>query len=692
MDHKITHQTRQFPMKITDYYKHLNNMAGAVQLSLQLNEILDTIISEVMIALNVSAAEIFLYEKTNHLLTLKSQRGLSPEMAGCTFLQQGEGLAGSVAAKKEPLFITELDAESGIPAKIIRKDNLVAYAGVPLSSKGALVGVLGLYTRSERSFNMEEQQLLLEMGEIAGQAIQNGLHYQEASLRAQRFIAVSRAITVTQKIDSLDTVLENLTKVVVQSLGFDGAWIGLVNEDHEIEGRAGFGIGLKSKSIHLKYPLNSRSKNPVTQCLVLREPLVFQFQQDVSDADFRRWLADMKIQSLGLVPIISGKRDLGVMAAYYCHDQSFDDGGLKALRSVAEQSAIAIENSRLYEQTKQSEDRYRILFESAGPSLVIIDQNQTFQLVNCAFEALCGYNREDLIGKRTLDLFVPSLKEKFDATIPGHFETEFRDRNELIKQIHLTSTPIPGMNHMLISLVDMTIQRELERRLYRSEELAALGELSAGIAHEIRNPLVAIKTSVGLLQDESALSEEGHQLLEVVAEETDQMAAIVEDFLQFARPKPPSLEEVNLNQVLRDVVKRYREVKQKKTVQWSENMDEKLPLLWIDRYQIQQVITNLILNSLDALEQGGRLEIDSFLEEGELSRVCFSVTDTGLGIQPECIHKIFQPFFSTKQKGTGMGLAICRRIIDQHGGEIRVESRAGEKTTFTVLLPVQIQQ
>ena len=180
---------------------------------------------------------------------------------------------------------------------------------------------------------------------------------------------------------------------------------------------------------------------------------------------------------------------------------------------------------------------------------------------------------------------------------------------------------------MLVSLVDMTTQRELERRLYRSEELAALGELSAGIAHEIRNPLVAIKTSVGLLQDESDLSEEGHQLLEVVAEETDQMAAIVEDFLQFARPKPPTLEEVNLNQVLRDVVKRYREVKQKKAVQWMETMDEELPLLWIDRYQIQQVITNLILNSLDALEQGGRLEIQSF--QASIRTIAASIASIG---------------------------------------------------------------
>jgi signal transduction histidine kinase len=240
----------------------------------------------------------------------------------------------------------------------------------------------------------------------------------------------------------------------------------------------------------------------------------------------------------------------------------------------------------------------------------------------------------------------------------------------------------------------MTSQRELERRLYRSEELAAIGELSAGIAHEIRNPLVAIKTSVNLLQDEPDLSEEGHQLLEVVAEETDQMAAIIEDFLQFARPKPPTFEDVDINQVLRDVVKRYKEVDQAKQVQWVEKLDDHMPVLRLDRYQIQQVITNLILNGLDAIGDEGRLEIGSCQEQGPDSEKMahFFITDDGAGIAPDSVNKIFQPFYSTKEKGTGMGLAICRRIVDQHGGEIQVNSRVDQGTRFSVILPVKSQE
>ncbi|MBN2102967.1 GAF domain-containing protein [bacterium] len=681
-------------MQIDDYYKNLNNIAVSVQQSLQLDEILHSALDDLLPIFNIPAAEILIYEPDAHLLTIKAHRGLSPDMVGVGVIQMGEGLAGQIAKNNTPLFIDALDSKCGIPFKIIKKENLVSYAGIPLVQKRKLVGVLGLYTRVARTFKTEEQQLLLETGEILGQAIYNSLIYEEAALRAQRFIAVSRAITVTQKIDHLNTVLENLAKVVVQSLGFDGAWIGMVNDEAKlIEGRAGFGIGLKTKSLGLKYSMTARSKNPVGRTLILQEPLIFHFTEDVSDEPYKKWLNSLKVQSVAFVPIISGKQALGVMAAFFCHDQSIDEGTIKALVSIAEQTTIAIENSRLYEETKQSEVRYRNLFESAGPSLAIIDQRQCFQLVNCAFEKLCGYKRKDLIGKRTLDLFLKSenRKVKFsNSAKTGHFETEFVNRDGHTLQIHMSSTAIPGTQQTLVSLIDMTNQRELERRLYRSEELAAIGELSAGIAHEIRNPLVALKTSVGLLQDESQLSDEGQQLLCVVKEETDQMAAIIEDFLQFARPRPPSFEEVEINQVIRDVVKRYKEVNNNKKVKWVENLNDDLPKLWLDRYQIQQVFTNLVLNSLDAMESGGTLQVSSNkrTDVDSSDQIQIVVSDTGIGIHSDHLKKIFQPFYSTKEKGTGMGLAICRRIIDQHGGDIQVESESGKGTSFSVILPI----
>ena len=271
---------------------------------------------------------------------------------------------------------------------------------------------------------------------------------------------------------------------------------------------------------------------------------------------------------------------------------------------------------------------------------------------------------------------------------PQSWEGQFVDRNGIVKQVHITTTNIPDSSEIFVSLIDMTHQRELERRLFRSEGLAAIGELSAGIAHEIRNPLVAITTSVSLLKDEPQLSEEGQQLLDVVKEESDHLAAIVDDFLQFARPKKPSFHKEDINKLLSDVVNRYKNWNGKK-IRLVEDYGSNIPPVSLDKHQIQQVITNLVMNSIDAMDEDDVLTIKTEREKKMLEDVVHvMVTDTGVGISEEEITKIFQPFYSTKEKGTGMGLAICRRIINEHDGEISVESRVGKGTTFSVILPI----
>ncbi|RKY54062.1 MAG: hypothetical protein DRP89_05390, partial [Candidatus Neomarinimicrobiota bacterium] len=166
------------------------------------------------------------------------------------------------------------------------------------------------------------------------------------------------------------------------------------------------------------------------------------------------------------------------------------------------------------------------------------------------------------------------------------------------------------------------------------------------------------------------------------------LAAIVDDFLQFARPKKPSFHKEDINKLLSDVVHRYKNWNGKK-IQLVEQYEDNIPPVSLDRHQIQQVITNLLLNSLDAMEDGGTLTITTrrYKKMSE-DMVRIMVADSGIGISEEDITKIFQPFYSTKEKGTGMGLAICRRIVNEHGGEISVESTVGKGTTFSVILPI----
>ncbi len=683
--------------KRCERFEVLNTVAVALGQNLRLTEVLDSAIKEVMgLFDDVSGVEVYLLDDTKKMLFLKAQKGLSPELMGTGTLQEGEELAGHVAETRKPLFVEHLSDDERIDVQLIKREKLSSYGGVPLLSRGKAIGVLGLYTRVPRVFSEEEQGLLSDLGHHIGVSVKNALMYEQAALRARRFITISRAITVTRQLGMLDEVLQDITKVLVQSLGFDQSWIGMVDEDAQVlRGKVGFGAGIKAKEVSFCYSITVGSQNPAVQAVVEQKPVVYQFVEDVQEADFRNWLEKLKVQSFGVVPVLCEERAVGVIGVFYMTNQSFEEEDVKTLVSIAGQAAIAIENARLYEQIKTSEERYRTLFEAAGTSLVILDEKHCFRLVNHAFETLSGYTRDGLIGQRKLTSFLVGKDQTEEESVEGlkmspqSWEAQFMDKNRVVRQVHITTTHIPGSSDMLVSLIDMTRQRELERQLYRSEELAAIGELSAGIAHEIRNPLVAIITSVGLLRDEPQLSGEGQQLLDVVKEESDHLAAIVDDFLQFARPKKPSFNEENMNKLLKDVIKRYKDLN-KKRIKWVECYDKGLPSVSLDRHQIQQVVTNLLLNSLDAMADGGVLTVETRRERSlNENRVRLTITDTGIGIHEKELSKIFQPFYSTKEKGTGVGLAICQRIVNDHRGEILVESEVGKGSSFSVILPVR---
>jgi len=672
------------------------DLASIVHQSLRLDDVLDAAVQKTTEVFDdISGVEVFLIGNGQRTLFLKTHRGLSPEFIGTGTLQIGEGLAGTIAKTGDPLFLGLLAKEERVDAQIVNREKLSSYGGVPLINKGKILGVLGVYTRIPRTFSEGEQRLFSEMGLWIGSAVNNALIHEQAALRARRFVTISRAITVTRQLGTLDNVLLDITKVLVQSSSFDQSWIGVVEDETILQGKTGFGRGMKADGVMVQYSISSDSQNPAVRAVVEQKPQIFQFIEDVADHDFKNWLKELKAQSFVCVPIMSGEKALGVIGVFHVTDQEFEEEVVKTLISVAEQAAIAIENAQLYEQIKTSEERYRTLFESAGTSLVIIDENQGFRLVNHAFETLSGFSREDLLEKMMLSSFLINdgqttkrLNEKLSSP-PQSWEAPFKDKDGIIKQVHVTTTQISDSSDILVSLIDMTRERELERCLYRTEELASIGELSAGIAHEIRNPLVAITTSVSLLQDEPEISQEGQQLLDVVKEESDHLAAIVDDFLRFARPKKPDFQKEDINQLLRDVVKRHREWNEK-PVKWVEGYADDLPFVSLDRHQIQQVITNLLLNGLDAVEEGGVLTIKTRKEKMR-SRdfVRLTISDSGIGISEDELSKIFQPFFSTKVKGTGMGLAICRRIVNDHGGEIDVDSELDVGTHFSVVIPVR---
>ncbi|MBS1245331.1 MAG: histidine kinase, partial [Deltaproteobacteria bacterium] len=231
-----------------------------------------------------------------------------------------------------------------------------------------------------------------------------------------------------------------------------------------------------------------------------------------------------------------------------------------------------------------------------------------------------------------------------------------------------------AFNEMSLSLKEQMLN------MRRTEQMAVVGELAAGLAHEIKNPMAGIKVAMSVLSEESYISVEDKAVLQKVVAQVTQLEGLMKDFLNFAKPQKPRLEVVNVNQVLNTTLAfhlKHQAVGMGGAAK-IEIVKEfgVLPPMQADPTQLQQIFLNLFLNALYAMPQGGTLDVRTCLEEdGQAIRI--DVSDTGTGIREDLLKKVFQPFFTTKPKGTGLGLAISRQMIEQHGGTIAVVNRPG---------------
>ena len=241
------------------------------------------------------------------------------------------------------------------------------------------------------------------------------------------------------------------------------------------------------------------------------------------------------------------------------------------------------------------------------------------------------------------------------------------------------------------------IQRQYEdlksnqQHLIQSEKLAVIGSLSASIAHEIRNPLGIMRSSSSLISEDLPEDHPSQKPLEFIRDEIDRLSNLIEGLLVFTKPKNPLLARADVNALLERSMSFMSPELRKRKIEIERVFDPRLPEAYVDPDQIHQVFLGLILNSMQAVKEGGKIKIrtELFKEAGTgADRIRIMVSDSGAGIAPENLDKIFEPFFTTKQEGTGLGLAVARQIINGHGGRIAALSAPGEGATFDILLPL----
>ena len=230
------------------------------------------------------------------------------------------------------------------------------------------------------------------------------------------------------------------------------------------------------------------------------------------------------------------------------------------------------------------------------------------------------------------------------------------------------------------------IQRLYRTQMSRAEHLATLGELATGLAHEIRNPLAGIAGVMDIVGRDLPESSPAREVLSEVQQEILQIKRILSDLLETARPKPPDFRPADLNATAEHAVSLARQQTISRPIEIKLSKDHDLAPVEHDAGQIQQVFLNLLLNSIQAIESSGNIRVRLGSEDGYAT---VAISDTGRGIAPENLANIFRPFFTTKKRGTGLGLSLVSRIVEAHGGRVQVHSTPGEGTQFTVWLPFQ---
>lgn len=354
-------------------------------------------------------------------------------------------------------------------------------------------------------------------------------------------------------------------------------------------------------------------------------------------------------------------------------------------------------------ELRASKEFSETVLENANSLVLVLSAEGRVLLFNKRCEEATGYTSEAVIGQDWITTFLPVdaqdqgcliLTGIIEGRMPDIWESPMLTKNGTMRTVRWRHGAIrdnAGQTTGVIAVgQDVTEQRRLEEQVLQAERLAAVGRMAAQVAHEIRNPLSSIGLNIELLADEIRErgwddSDEAKELVQVALSEIERLNDVIRDYLMFARMPIKQLRPESINTLVAELVKLVRPEAKRARVRLVSKLDQGLPAVKIDRSLVAQALLNCVRNAIEAMPDGGTLTITTRLAG---SRVEVSIKDTGSGIPSEHLTKVFDPFYSTKDKGTGLGLPYVRQIITEHGGHVVLQSAPNVGTTVIIQLPV----
>ena len=614
---------------------------------------------------------------------------------------------GAVMLAGTPLFLQSLDSIVDDSLRVHLVDaGIRSIAFVPLGVEGRLQGLLVLRYLTPQTFDEDQRTLLIDFGGHCALALRNALLLERVEQRAQRLAAVAKVQQAISAAVSLPDVYAESYRAVASIV--DAPCFVLMRHDVHRD--------LLIPEYVVKNGIVSRGDSstcvPIGKSSRPDDSLVAAFRTgEPNVAEIRQTNGSPPVMHPGMsvvlsAPIVNGEQVLGVLQAQSNNPDAYDQEVVDIVMLIARQAGTAIARAQATAAERVANERARALavaLEAMDQPVLIRSRDEIVLYANGAALREYGYAREELIG-------LPSHVLTVLPTVRAHDHTREAPREdlaasgswsgELLLQ-RKNGSEFPAwlsINNIVndegeitasvISTRDLTEERRVAEQLRQSEKLVALGELVAGVAHEVNNPLTGISAFAQLLQEEK-LTPDQLEAAQMIKREADRAVSVIRDLLTFARKTGPRSVPIDMNALIEQTMRLRTYGLRTAGIEMKQELAPSLPRVRGDDRQLQQVLLNLVVNAEHALANCQRRVI-TLRTSAAVGRVIVEVSDTGQGMSVEVQKRVFEPFFTTKPEGagTGLGLSVSFGIVQTHGGTLTVHSALGAGATFRLTLPV----
>ncbi len=686
-----------------------NTLSEALSRHVGLEEMTRDVLETLKQGMRIDAAWLYIMDVDTGKLRLWSFKGVDEKIFDAArSLEPYECFIGRVLSSGKALLVKNAPEDPRVTHINIIEPGFRSLADVPLTvqgigdEKGKVVGVLGVASRSLDNFTALDMQFLAAVGNQLGVAIENARLIANLSDKMKQIELINEISSVVNSSLSIGHIFRLIVSEIKKFIDFDRASINILDEQKNV--LRIFALDTKHPTKLTKgvtAPLEGTSSGWVA---THQKPWInYNLENDMS-FDLDNVLLKEGIHSTISIPLFKD-RPLGALNFDSFEADKYSDTDLEILLPAAKHLSIALENALLFEEISKEKREWERTFDAITDMVWIEDMRGKVLRVNRTVIEISGKPGLALIHKNSEEIFnalrITRSTQSYNEPSEGKklLYKELKGLNE--SAYHFWTYPLvdsDGKKYGVVNyLRDVTEQKGLERQLMRTDKLASLGTLVAGIAHEINNPIGIIAGYSEALLDrakevkltELEEFEDFPEYLDTINREIFRCKTILQSLLDFARPPTGTFREIDINELIKEVILlvNHKAQKQQHIIELDLNRD--LPTITADPGSLRQLFINIIMNSLYFLSSEGKIIISTSRDPAHMIHI--RIADNGKGIPQESINKIFDPFFSTKPvgEGTGLGLSICHRIVSEHDGTIDVENNVFGGTTFNVRLPVK---